>query len=231
MSARFALLFDLDGTLVDTDLHHIGAYNELLSGYGRSITVEDYRRQVMGFTNDDIMRRLFPDQSTARHAELADRKEELFRARLSGLQPTAGLLGLLAWADERAYPMAVVTNAPMSNATAMLEALELSHRFQRIIVGETLAHGKPHPLPYQTALDQLGMRPSEAIAFEDSTSGVKSASSAGILTVGMTTSLDEESLRAAGAHDTIRDFDDPRLHCWLPQDGAPAGVSAQTEIG
>jgi hypothetical protein len=47
----------------------------------------------------------------------------------------------------------------------------------------------------------------------------------------MTTSLDEESLRAAGARGTIRDFDDPRLHRWLPQDGAPAGVSAQTGIG
>src|SRR5215471_9858405 len=75
MGAKFALLFDLDGTLVDTDQHHIGAYNELLSSYGRSITVEDYKRDVMGFTNDDIMRRLFPDQSSARHVELADRKE------------------------------------------------------------------------------------------------------------------------------------------------------------
>jgi HAD superfamily hydrolase (TIGR01509 family) len=220
MDARFALLFDLDGTLVDTDLHHIGAYNELLASYGRSITVEDYRRDVMGFANHDIMRRLFPDLSSARQVELADRKEALFRARLAKLEPTAGLLRLLAWADERSYPMAVVTNAPISNAMAMLEGLELSHRFRRIIVGDELAHGKPHPLPYQTALEQLGMQPSEAIAFEDSTSGVKSASSAGILTVGMTTSLDEEGLRGAGARYTIRDFEDPRLWRWLPQEGA-----------
>jgi HAD superfamily hydrolase (TIGR01509 family) len=231
MGARFALLFDLDGTLVDTDLHHLGAYNELLSGYGRSITIDDYRRHVMGFANDDIMQRLFPDQSSARHVELADRKEALFRARLSQLTPTAGLLRLLAWADERSYPMAVVTNAPMSNTRAMLEGLLLSHRFRRIIVGETLAHGKPHPLPYQTALDQLGMQPFEAIAFEDSASGVKSASSAGIVTIGMTTSLDEASLRAAGARDTIRDFEDPRLRRWLPQDGAAIDASAHPRMG
>jgi HAD superfamily hydrolase (TIGR01509 family) len=231
MGARFALLFDLDGTLVDTDQHHIGAYNELLSGYGRSITVDDYRRDVMGFANDDIMRRLFPDQGSARHVELADRKEALFRARLSKLEPTAGLLRLLAWADERSFPMAVVTNAPATNAAAMLEGLRLSHRFQRIVVGEELAHGKPHPLPYQAALAHLGMRPFEAIAFEDSTSGVKSASSAGILTVGMTTSLDAQSLRAAGARDTIRDFEDPRLWRWLPQDVAPSGASSHTRTG
>ncbi len=218
MRANYALLFDLDGTLLDTDALHIGAYNELLSRWERSVTLDYYKTQVMGFPNDDIMQRLFPDATRSERTALADRKEELFRSRLSHLEPTRGVLRLLDWAEERHYSMAVVTNAPPANAARMLDGLGISARFQEIIIGETLPHGKPHPLPYQTALARLGVPPWRAIAFEDSASGVKSASDAGIFTVGLTTSLDAQALRSCGARETIRDFDDPRIWEWLPAD-------------
>ncbi len=221
MDPHFALLFDLDGTLLDTDALHLGAYNELLAQHGRCITPDYYKNYVMGFPNDDIMQRMFPGEGPQRHVELANRKEELFRKRLRKLEPTPGVLRLFDWADQRFFPMAVVTNAPKANATLMLEGLNILGRFRQIVIGETLSHGKPHPLPYQTALDRMGVSSSQAIAFEDSISGIRSASSAGIFTVGLTTSLDESVLRAAGARETVRDFEDPRIWNWLPSDGSP----------
>lgn len=93
----------------------------------------------------------------------------------------------------------------------MLNALGLADRFGTLVIGGELEHGKPHPLPYLTALEWLGAKAQDAVAFEDSASGVRSASSAGIFTFGMLTALDEEQLREAGAKAVIRDFGDRKL--------------------
>ena len=80
-----------------------------------------------------------------------------------------------------------------------------------MILGDELAHGKPHPLPYLEGLRALGARADRSVAFEDSASGVASASAAGITTVGIMTSLTDRELRAAGAHAMATDYRDPAL--------------------
>jgi len=79
------------------------------------------------------------------------------------------------------------------------------------VLGDELPHGKPHPLPYLEALRALGAKAELSVAFEDSTSGVTSASAAGLITVGIMTSLTEQELRAAGASVTAADYRDPAL--------------------
>ncbi|WP_163009790.1 HAD family hydrolase, partial [Pseudomonas viridiflava] len=90
---------------------------------------------------------------------------------------------------------AVVTNAPRENAMAMLTGLGIVDRFETIVIGGELARGKPHPMPYLTALELLGVSADEAIAFEDSLAGVQSAHAAGIHTFGMLSGLQEQQLR------------------------------------
>ena len=211
MPPRDTLLFDLDGTLTDTDALHFRAYQELLSPVGRSITHDDYKGRIMGAANEAIMAWLFPGETLARHRALADEKERLFRSFADRMQPLPGLLDLLAWAEARALKTAVVTNAPRANAEMMLNGLGLGTRFPVLVLGDELARGKPDPLPYLTALEQLGSDAARALAFEDSRSGVAAAHAAGIETIGLLTGLDASALRAAGAADTIRDFTDPRL--------------------
>jgi beta-phosphoglucomutase-like phosphatase (HAD superfamily) len=109
----------------------------------------------------------------------------------------------------------VVTNAPRANAAMMLKGLNLAERFDALVIGDELAHGKPHPLPYLTALEKLGGDATRAIAFEDSLSGIRAASSAGVHTVGLLTSLPEAALRDAGAAAVIADFRDRALWQWL----------------
>nr|WP_303628865.1 HAD-IA family hydrolase [Burkholderia glumae] len=209
-------MFDLDGTLVDTDALHLNAYNTLLARWQRAIDLDYYKTHVMGFPDHMIFGGLFPGMPAAEFTALAAEKEQLFRDQLGArLTPTAGTESLLRRIERAGARSAVVTNAPRENARMMLEALGLAARFETLVIGGELAHGKPHPLPYLTALEALGGDAARAVAFEDSASGVRSASAAGIHTFGMRTALGDTQLREAGAHQTIRDFEDPALAQWL----------------
>ena len=208
---RDTLLFDLDGTLTDTDALHYEAYRILLTPLGKAVSHETYKARIMGAANEAIMAWLFPDEPIARHRALADEKERLFRTIAGRMQPLPGLIDLLAWADSNEIKTAVVTNAPRFNAEMMLGAIGLAERFPVLVIGEEVARGKPDPLPYLTALERLGAKAEAALAFEDSRSGVQAATAAGLETVGMTTGLDAATLRGVGAAGTIADFTDPWL--------------------
>jgi phosphoglycolate phosphatase len=84
-------------------------------------------------------------------------------------------------------------------------------RFKALVIGDELAHGKPHPMPYLEGLRLADAAADLSIAFEDSRSGVQSASAAGIATIGIRTSLCDADLIAAGAFMTAKSFDDPEL--------------------
>ena len=213
MTARHpgALLFDLDGTLCDTDRLHFGAYGTLLKDFGRSITLDHYKTRIMGAPNDAIMREMFPELDVARHRDLADRKEALFRAAITELEPTPGVTALLDWADARGVPVAVVTNAPRANAEMMLKGLALDRRIGTLVLGDELARAKPDPLPYATALERLDARADGSLAFEDSLPGIRSASGAGVATYGIRTGHPDATLLGAGAVGAIDDFTDPAL--------------------
>ncbi len=210
-SPRPCLLFDLDGTLVDTDPLHLEAFNQLLGAFGKAISPEEYEARVMGLSNSIIMARLLPEVHVSEHPALADRKEELFREMAHALEPLEGLVSLLDWAHERGCPVGVVTNAPRANAETVLGAIGLWDRFDTVVIADELDAQKPHPLPYLTGLERLGSSPDRAVAFEDSRSGISAARAAGIPVVGLTTSLDEAALREAGAILAISHFSDPRL--------------------
>ncbi|HTE45894.1 MAG TPA: HAD-IA family hydrolase [Gemmatimonadaceae bacterium] len=165
----------------------------------------------MGFGHVEIFSLLFPERERGSYRELGDRKEAMFRDLARDLEPKPGLLDLLDWAKERKVRCGVVTNAPRENAMLMLRALQLGDRFEAFVFGEELTHAKPHPMPYLTGLEMLEGTAHAALAFEDSFSGVRSASGAGIYTVGVRSSLTESELRNAGASHTIEDFRDSHL--------------------
>lgn len=215
-AAPFALLFDLDGTLVDTDALHLAAWNGVLAGEGLPpLGIEAYRARVMGFDADAVTGALFPGRPLGERRALTAAKEAAFRAAVSGegarLDPLPGAVALLDRADAAGVPKAVVTNAPRGNAGLVLRALGLADRFDALVIGGELARAKPDPLPYATGLALLGATADRALAFEDSAAGARSASAAGIETVGLLTSLDAAALRAAGAAHVARDYDDPAL--------------------
>jgi HAD superfamily hydrolase (TIGR01509 family) len=207
-----ALLFDIDGTLADTDALHVQAFNQIFGPRGHFFDRARASKELQGFSNTSIAERFLADEPLERQAAIMAEKEAAFRKLASGqIQPLAGLMTLLALADRTAVPMVAVTNAPRVNADMMLSGLGVVGRFKAVIIGDELPHGKPHPMPYLEGLRAVNAAPDLSLAFEDSRSGIQSASAAGIVTVGIRTSLSHDEMVAAGARMTARTFDDPEL--------------------
>ncbi|MEB3211892.1 MAG: HAD-IA family hydrolase [Leptolyngbyaceae bacterium] len=211
-----AILFDLDGTLTNTDPIHYSVWKNLLSDYDIAVDREFYDRYFSGRLNADIIADLLPQLSPEEGAQFSDRKEALFREHAqTELIRLEGLTEFLDWVDRHHLKRAVVTNAPPKNAWFSLDVLQLRDFFEVVVIGEELEHGKPHPMPYEVGLQKVGVEASEAIAFEDSPSGIRSAVSAGILTVGVASTHEPEALTSAGATSVIKDFQDPVLNTIL----------------
>ncbi len=207
-----ALLFDIDGTLADTDELHVEAFNQIFAPRGHAFDRARAARELMGFSNASISERFLACEPPERQAAIMSEKEEAFRKLAAGkIRPLAGLMALLDRADRAGVPMVAVTNAPRPNAEMMLSGLAIMHRFKAVIIGDELAHGKPHPMAYLEGLRAAGAAPERSLAFEDSRSGIQAATAAGIVTIGMRTTLAHADLVAAGAVMTAPDFEDAEL--------------------
>jgi HAD superfamily hydrolase (TIGR01509 family) len=218
--SRLALLFDLDGTLVDSDPLHHGAFASILAERGRDLSVEEYRNGIMGKPNREILEAYFPGEAM----DVLDRKEAMFRDMLAeAVDPVGGIHALLDWAEAEGAGVAVVTNAPRANAVTMLAAASLAHRLPTLVIGEECERPKPDPMPYQEAMRKLGVTPSTCVAFEDSRSGIRAARAAGAHVFGVMTGLTRPQLLEAGAHDTIADFTAPAL--WSHLDALKAKLA------
>lgn len=216
-----ALLFDLDGTMLHSDPIHLAVFADMMAPLGLDVSEDFYMTHVHGRLNVDFFAEFLPDHPDPQR--LSHDKEAAFRARLPRPYPAmAGVVALMARARAQGWKRAVVTNAMRPNAECMLDAIGLRDQFDTIIIGEECSRGKPDPEPYRAAMAALDVAPEHAIAFEDSPSGVRAAAASGAYTVGIRSSLDDATLRAAGAHVTLSDFTDPALAPVLARlSGAP----------
>lgn len=206
-----AILFDLDGTLADTDSIHFAVWQDILIRYDLDIDRAFYRQRISGRTNSKIIKDIIPQLSLEEAWKLATEKEENFRRIAKSLLPTPGLEKLIDFTDKASLKRAVVTNAPAENAVYLLEILHLSNIFPQVIMAKDAPPGKPDPAPYQLALSRLEVKSKNAIAVEDSAAGIQSAVAAGIYTIGITSSHSASELTEAGADMTITDFNDRQL--------------------
>ena len=219
-----AVLFDIDGTLFNSDEVHLEVFAEMLAqrGFngGKPIDEEFFLERISGRSNPAICADLFPTWSDAEATAFSDAKEARFRelaaARLSELR-TRGLDALLAWLDERQIPAAAVTNAPRANAELMLNAIGRLSWFKTLVIGDECEHAKPHPEPYEVAMRTLGVEPGDCVAFEDSPSGARAAVAAGVATLGILSTQPAAALEAAGCEASVADFTDAALLGYLEQ--------------
>ena len=209
------LLFDLDGTLAETNSVHFSTWVETLKPYGIEVTWDFYRDQISGRTTPEVSEDLLTDLAPEEARKVGEGKEASFRERTGQLVPLPGLLEFVEEARGRGMGVALVTNAPKENVFAMLGALGLEGAFAPTVVAEDVGVGKPDPGPYNAALEALGVRADEAVAFEDSPSGIASSVAAGIPTVGIASTHEPEELEELGVDLVAQDFDDPKLEAFI----------------
>ena len=205
--------------LSDTDPVHREAFAAFLEPHGITVTDEVYLARISGRTNAAIFD-LFPGRGFRRARSLRGGEEALFRRMAPGIAAPRGLLDLLAWAQERALKLAVVTNGPRINLEHAMEGLAVRDFFEVLLAREDVTHGKPDPMPYLTALDRLGTEASEAIVFEDSPSeSARPKAPASSRSACSRTAV--STLLEAGADATIADFRDPVLWAKLEEAKRP----------
>lgn len=175
-----ALLFDLDGTLVDTGAANAEAYARALAEAGVRVDAAAVARVASGRNWRQFLPELLAAAGSAVDpAVVARRKAELYPAAMDGLRLNAPLLALAA-ACRPAMRTALVTTASGTNARAVLGHYALLSLFDVVVTGDDVGVHKPDPEAYHLAATRLGVAPSECLAFEDSDIGVASARAAGV---------------------------------------------------
>ena len=205
------LLFDLDGTIAETDSLHLPTWVDALHPYGVEVDEEFYGDRISGRNTEEIVRELLPGLPDEQGRSIGDAKEASFRERVSELEPMPGLVDFIERGRKRGMQIALVTNAPEENVETILLALKLRDFFDVVVLADEVEAVKPDPAPYRAALEKTGAPAGEALAFEDSVSGISSSVAAGIPTVGIASSQEPKRLLGAGAFMTAQDFTDPRL--------------------
>ncbi|KAB2053953.1 hypothetical protein ES319_A12G221600v1 [Gossypium barbadense] len=210
-----AVLFDVDGTLCDSDPIHHQAFQEMLLeiGFNNGVPIDEefFIKNIAGRHNDDIAATLFPDDLPRGEKFLED-KEAMFRRLASdNLPPINGLYKLTKWIEDHGLKKAAVTNAPRPNAELMISKLGLKDFFDVVIVGSECEHAKPYPDPYLKALELLKVSKDHTFICEDSASGIRAGVAAGMPVVGLTTRNPENVLMEANPTMLVKDYEDPKL--------------------
>jgi len=186
-----AVIFDIDGTLVDNMHLHAEAFAVFAERHGLPpLTTED-RARLDGRRNSEIFPILF-NREVARDEWLAyeHEKEGLYRELSRGrLSPLRGLHELIERLRDERIPVALATSAPKSNVVHTLAELELAAEFPVIVRGDEVGRGKPAPDVFIEAARRLGVAPQDCLVFEDAPMGIEAAHAAGMRVVALTTSF------------------------------------------
>lgn len=181
LTAARAVLFDLDGTLLDTAPDMVGALNHLLSENGRETVPFAAARCCVSHGARALVRLGFPDLREPEFETLRQRFLDIYRERLAvETQLYEGVLEALGWLDSTEVGWGIVTNKPGALTLPLLEHFGLHARARVIVSGDTLAQRKPHPAPLLHAAQRLGVPPAECIYIGDAERDVLAAQAAGM---------------------------------------------------
>lgn len=194
-----ALIFDMDGTIVDNMRYHDDAWEAFYRAQGKPFIREGFSERTAGMAFAEIVAPDFPDADAESLAHLATQKEEAYRELYRPhVAPTPGLLPLLARAATHGVPMAVATAAPPDNIALILDTLEIRPLFATIVSPSQGYRGKPHPDLFLAAAERMGVSPTDCLVFEDAPNGVEAARRAGMRSVALLTMLGVEAFAAFG---------------------------------
>lgn len=188
-SAARAVLWDLDGTLIDSMPYHWKAWNDVLAPLGFHFTAEEFV-PTMGLRNHEILRDFLKlDWPAAEIEQIMLAKEERYRSimRERGLPLLPGVERWLIDLRRDGWRHAIVTSAPRGNVEATVCATHLDRLVDTIVCADDVTRGKPFPEPFLLAADRLSVDPARCIVVEDAPAGLDGGRRAGMKSIGVLT--------------------------------------------
>lgn len=187
-----AVLWDLDGTLVDSGEYHWQSWRDTLAAEGVAVTRQQFL-DSFGQRNDRILRAWLGDRTPpAAIARIADAKESAYRrlAAEGGLTPLPGAADWVRRLHAAGWRQAIASSAPRLNVEVMLRALDLDGLLDTFVSAEDVTIGKPDPQVFLAAAARLAVPPDRCVVVEDAVAGVEAARRAGMRCVGVSASAD-----------------------------------------
>ena len=208
MRQTHAVIFDMDGVLVDSGAHHREAWALMLGELGVSAPPGFWRRTIGRPAVEAVPLLLGGPVALAEARRLANRKHQHYLTLAGrGMPAVSGVAVFVESLCARRVPLAVATSARRSDAVELLGPLGLLDRFDAIVAAEDVTRGKPDPEPYLLAARRLATPPEGCLVFEDAIVGVQAARLAGMRVVGVATAYEPADLLAAGAERAITTFE------------------------
>jgi HAD superfamily hydrolase (TIGR01509 family) len=188
------VVFDLDGVLIDSEPLHLRAYQDVLAGYGVSLTRKDYYARYIVYADREVLEQLLPDRHAVEAAVAAKQRRYL---ELVGAAPPIFPDGVALLGRTEGWRVALATGSRREEAELSLRALGIRQRFRTVVTWDDCVRSKPDPEPYLRAAEGLGLPACRCVAVEDAPGGIRAAKAAGMRCVGVTHSCSRERLQEA----------------------------------
>ncbi|RMH63449.1 MAG: HAD family phosphatase [Bacteroidetes bacterium] len=213
-----ALLFDMDGVLIDSEPLHEQAKRVVFERYGLDVP-EDFYDEVKGKTDQHVFELVMAryGRNGLDLATLIADKHAAYEALLPSLRMVPGALAFLQEA-RRQYRTALTTSATRRNQELAFARFSLHACFEVVVTAADVSRPKPEPDPYLVTAERLGLPPARCLVIEDAVNGVLSARAAGCDVAGLTTSFAAAPLREAGATVVVDSYE--ALRAWLAEQAA-----------
>jgi len=194
-----AVIFDMDGVIVDNSEYHTQAWHAFCDKYAGPLTEEDFRLHILGRNNRDTLCYIFKrDMTDEEINQYGEEKEALYRELYAPhIKATPHLYDFLELLRKNDTNISIATSADRPNVDFVLNALDIREYFCSITDTSAVTHSKPDPEIYLVAAKTIGYDPSKCIVIEDTVSGIRAGKAAGMKVIAITTTHKREDLHEA----------------------------------
>jgi len=218
-----AIVFDMDGVLIDSHPVHRAAWREFLRSLSVDVSEQDLAFILEGGTRTDILRHFLGELPQAELVDYGRRKDEIFRSMEHEIRAAPGVLSFLRELERSGLARAVATSASEIRTASTIERMGMGGYFDAVITAADVVVGKPHPRVYQLACERMKVPTGNALAFDDAPAGVLAARAAGLRCIGVSSNGAAQSLLDAGSERVIAGFTGLALDLILAAKDKPSG--------
>jgi HAD superfamily hydrolase (TIGR01509 family) len=193
-----AVIFDMDGVIVDSEPYSMQALVDVLRHHGIEPTEDDLQRSYGRKIREDMADYFARYGVTADlDAAIARKHSRYYELAEGHLKPFPGVMPLVDRLHQRGYLLGLASSGDRRKVAFSMQALHLYGAFQTVVTGDDVHHSKPHPEIYLTAAQRLGVQPTACVAIEDAPNGVQAAKHASMRCIAVTNSVRRTQLHGA----------------------------------